>query len=70
MKDESIDNNGSPGNDVWKHDLYSDGPSKMNSSPESSIFIRNLPENMTYNFMRGLFKDDEDFISGIKVILL
>ena len=68
VKDDNVDNNNTSENDVWKQDnSYSDEPTKINPSPETSIFIRNLPENISYHFIKGLFKDEEDFISGIKV---
>ena len=69
-EEDNSNNNISSSSDVWKHDLYNEGTSKTNSSPEASIFFRNLPENMNYNLMRGLFKDDEKLISGIKVFYI
>ena len=68
--DHNSNNNISSSSDVWKHDLYHEETSKTNSSVETGIFFRNLPENMNYNLMRGLFKDDEKFISGIKVFYI
>jgi len=46
--------------------LFTDGPSFVNNSFQCSVFIRNLPDNIDYSYLKGLLKDD-DLIGGIKI---
>jgi len=62
----TIKENKSSSDDVWKHDLFSDGPSLVNNSFTCSIFMRNLPDNIDYEFMKSLLKEEE-LVAGIKI---
>lgn len=59
---------GDADDEVWKHDLYKDGPARVENTAASTIFIRNLPDDVDSSTLKSLLKDTTSVV-GQSVIL-